>query len=216
MSLIQNLALKFDQFKLEIPELHIPDKGVTAFWGPSGSGKTTLFKTLIGIYQPLGWSWNFKDELLSSMDVGERRLGVVFQNYELFSHLTAAENINLILSSRNQIADQSKLVETYKIKLNLNNCWQTRAENLSGGEKQRVALLRALICRPRLLLLDEPFSALDPDLRSEARALVKSVLTDLEIPIYLITHDPADVTALAHTIIELQQGRIVAVKKGDN
>lgn len=218
MSLIKNLNLQFksDQFELKIDELQIPDQGVTAFWGPSGAGKTTLFKTLIGLYQPVDWSWDFKGEPLHRLSVSDRRLGVVFQNYELFPHLTAEENIKIVMQARYSKDELSKvyqLCEEYRQRMQLISCWNARAEKLSGGEKQRVALLRALLSQPRLLLLDEPFSALDPHLRAEARLLVKSVLHELSIPVYLITHDQADVDVLASTQIELDKGLIKSVKK---
>lgn len=218
MSLIKNLNLRFesDQFDLKIDELEIPDSGVTAFWGPSGSGKTTLFKTLIGLYQPENWSWVYKDIALHALPLSERRLGVVFQNYELFPHLTAAENIQLVIQARHKKEDLPKVTqqrESFKSRLHLDSCWNTKAEKISGGEKQRVSLLRALLSRPRLLLLDEPFSALDPHLRQEARLLLKSVLEEFDLPVYLITHDEADVEALANTRIDLAKGRIRSVNK---
>lgn len=202
-----------DDFELNIKELLIPEKGVTAILGSSGSGKTTFLKTLIGLYQPHDWSWTFKGELLSGLDIGSRRLGVVFQSYDLFPHLTAEENINLVLKARNsekaaRALAQSK-VEKYFSQLNLESCRHTRAQNLSGGEKQRVALLRALVSNPRLLLLDEPFSALDTDLRSEARLLVKEVLSQLDIPVYLVTHDKDDVETLAENVIHLKNGKLI-------
>lgn len=213
MSHIKNLVLKMDDFELNIKELFIPEKGITAILGSSGSGKTTFLKTLIGLYKPHEWSWTFKGELLSSLDIGSRRLGVVFQSYDLFPHLTAEENINVILKARNpektmQVAAQIK-VEKYISQLNLESCRHTRAQNLSGGEKQRVALLRALVSNPRLLLLDEPFSALDTDLRSEARLLVKEVLSQLDIPVYLVTHDKEDVASLAENVIHLKNGKLI-------
>ncbi len=213
MSHIKNLVLKMDDFELNIKELVIPEKGITAILGSSGSGKTTFLKTLIGLYEPQGWSWTFKGELLSGLDIGSRRLGVVFQNYDLFPHLTAEENINLVLKARNsekaaRLIAQNK-VEKYISQLNLVNCRQTRAQNLSGGEKQRVALLRALVSNPRILLLDEPFAALDTDLRSEARLLVKEVLSQLDIPVYLVTHDKEDVTSLAENVIHLKNGKLI-------
>lgn len=213
MSLIKNLNLHFesDLFDLKIDELEIPDQGVTAFWGPSGSGKTTLFKTLIGLYQPKDWSWIYKDISLHTMSLSDRRLGVVFQNYELFPHLTAEENIHLVIQARYCKEDWPKAFqqcEFFKTRLQLESCWKTKTEKISGGEKQRVSLLRALLSQPRLLLLDEPFSALDPHLRKEARTLLKSVLEEVNLPVYLITHDEADVEALAHMRIELERGRI--------
>lgn len=221
MSLIKNLDLQFkaDSFQLKIDELEIPDQGVTAFWGHSGSGKTTLFKTLIGLYQPENWSWTYQNISLHELSLSERRLGVVFQNYELFPHLTAEENIRLVMRARHEqetLPLAQKQCEEFKEKLHLHTCWQTRADKISGGEKQRVALLRALLSQPRILLLDEPFSALDPHLRQETRLLLKSVLKELNVPVYLITHDQADVEALADTQIELEKGRIRGVKKGLN
>lgn len=202
-----------DDFELNIQELMIPEKGITAILGSSGSGKTTFLKTLIGLYQPRGWSWTFKGELLSALDIGGRRLGVVFQGYDLFPHLTADENINLVLKARNsekaaRTAAQNK-VEKYISQLHLERCRHTRAQNLSGGEKQRVALLRALVSNPRILLLDEPFSALDTDLRSEARLLVKELLSQLDIPVYLVTHDKEDVATLAENVIHLKNGKLI-------
>ncbi len=213
MSHIKNLVLKMDDFELNIQELMIPEKGITAILGSSGSGKTTFLKTLIGLYQPRGWSWTFKGELLSALDIGQRRLGVVFQGYDLFPHLTADENINLVLKARNsekaaRTAAQNK-VEKYISQLHLERCRHTRAQNLSGGEKQRVALLRALVSNPRILLLDEPFSALDTDLRSEARLLVKELLSQLDIPVYLVTHDKEDVATLAENVIHLKNGKLI-------
>lgn len=221
MSLIKNLNLHFesDHFDLKIDELEIADQGVTAFWGHSGSGKTTLFKTLIGLYSPQNWSWIYKDTALHTLPLNERRLGVVFQNYELFPHLTAEENIQLIVKARHssEVWPQIfKQCEEFRSRLHLEACWSTRADKISGGEKQRVALLRALLSNPRLLLLDEPFAALDPHLRQEARLLVKSVLEEFAVPVYLITHDQADVEVLAHTRIELEKGRVRGVKKCSN
>ena len=211
MSCIKNLSLKLDQFELRVADLTISDSGVTAFWGKSGSGKSTLFKTLIGLYQPKNWVWNFKGEDLHKLSVSERRLGVVFQNYELFPHLTAEENILIVIKSRYAVESRAEALaslELYKNKLNLKTCWQTQAQKLSGGEKQRVSLLRALMSRPRLLLLDEPFSALDPALRQEARLMVRDLLRSLSIPVYMITHDIEDIQVLAESVIQIVHGEV--------
>ncbi len=216
MSRIKNLVLNFEDegFSLRVDDLEIPDQGVTAFWGPSGSGKTTFFKTLIGLYQPENWSWKYKNIDLSKLSISDRHLGVVFQNHELFPHLTAEENILIVIRARYAKHDYDQAIkqcEFYKQRLKLEACWKTTAEKISGGEKQRVSLMRALLSQPRILLLDEPFSALDPESRHEARSLLKAVLQDVEVPVYLITHDRDDVTELAQTVIELKQGRIQKV-----
>lgn len=214
MALIKNINLKFDSFHLRLDQLQIPDQGVTAIQGPSGSGKTTFFNTLIGMHNPKNWSWVMHGEDLAELNIADRRLGVVFQNFELFPHMTAEENIKIVFEARskNPFAES---VSGYIEKLALGSCWKTKAADLSGGEKQRVALLRALISQPRLLLLDEPFSALDPLLKIQARELVKTILLDLKIPVYLITHDEADVQFLAQHKVTLLNGRFSDVKKVD-
>ena len=212
MSSIKNLYFKLDNFELDIPSLDIPDTGVTAIEGSSGAGKTTFLKILIGLYRPKEWTWKFKGENMNLLDINERRLGVVFQGYDLFPHLTAEDNILLVLNARNQNKDRNevnKRLQKYKFQLSLESCWKTPAQNLSGGEKQRVALLRALISNPRILLLDEPFSALDVDLRLEARRMVKEIINQLEIPVYLVTHDKEDVEFLAQRVICMKNGKII-------
>lgn len=213
MSYIKNLIIKLDHFELNIPELSLSETGVTAILGSSGSGKTTFLNTLVGLLQPLNWTWTFKGETLSALSISERNLGVVFQSYDLFPHLTSEENIKLIVNSRHRHSERAQaflLLEQYKVQLNLKSCWRTKADKLSGGEKQRVALLRALISQPRILLLDEPFSALDTGLRIEARQLVKKIIQQLDIPVYLITHDQEDVNFLADYVLHLKDGRIIS------
>lgn len=213
MSSIKNLYFKLGNFELDIPSLDIPETGVTAIEGGSGAGKTTFLKVLIGLYRPKGWIWQFKGKNMGELDINKRRLGVVFQGYDLFPHLTAEENILLVLNARNSDKDRNeanKQLQKYKFQLGLETCWRTIAQNLSGGEKQRVALLRALVSNPRILLLDEPFSALDADLRSEARRMVKELINQLEIPVYLVTHDKEDVEFLAQNVICMKNGRIIS------
>lgn len=212
MSSIKNLYFKLDNFELDIPSLDMPETGVTAIEGSSGSGKTTFLKILIGLYRPKEWIWKFKGENMNLLNINERRLGVVFQSYDLFPHMTAEDNILLVLNARNSNKDRNevnKQLQKYKFQLGLESCWKAPAQNLSGGEKQRVALLRALVSNPRILLLDEPFSALDIDLRIEARRMVKELIEQLEIPVYLVTHDRKDVEFLAQSVIRMKNGKII-------
>lgn len=211
MSSIKNLRCKSGNFELEIPALELPDEGVTAITGPSGAGKTTLLNVLTGLQEAPGWEWIFKGEALHSLPVAARRLGVVFQSYDLFPHLSAEENVLLVLRARHRGAARVAAfaeLERFRGQLNLESCWRTRAGDLSGGEKQRVALLRALMSDPRALLLDEPFSALDSGLREETRTLVKSVIGRLRIPVFLVTHDERDAELLATHRVRLAQGRL--------
>lgn len=215
MSSIKNLRYKTEGFVLDIPELQLPESGVTAIMGHSGAGKTTLLNILVGLAQPdTDWQWLFKGEALHTMRMEDRRIGVVFQSYDLFPHLSAEENVLLVLRSRHKgkrTAEAMQKLEALKKTLSVEGCWKTQAQKLSGGEKQRIALLRALMSNPRLLILDEPFSALDAELRAEARSLVKDVISQLEIPVYLITHDQEDVSAMAQQKVVLSAGKVSAI-----
>ena len=195
MSLVEHLHIKYANFEIHIPRWEFSDQGVTALWGPSGSGKTTVLRALIGLENCPQLRWMHKGEDLARLKVEERGLGVVFQNYELFPHMTVKGNILFAANARKVKEPQwRELVE----RLRLSEILDARASQLSGGEKQRVALIRALIGKPRILLLDEPFSSLDEEVRSEARLLVKDVIKDLDIPTLLVTHDESDIAVLAH------------------
>jgi len=210
MSLIKNLILKRNNFSIEIPHWEILDQGVTVLCGPSGSGKSTIFRMLLGLLPCPGMEWIINGEDIAQSPVRERRLGVVFQSYELFPHLTAKGNILFAAEARKiqpQVAMQ-KLKELTQ-QLHMEAFLDRKVGHCSGGEKQRVALARALIGEPRVLLLDEPFSALDEGLREEARQLVRNTIAEYHIPTLLITHDERDVRALGDKVYHLNQGRLV-------
>ncbi len=210
MSLVRGLKHDYGDFKLDVPEWEILDRGVTALWGPSGSGKTSVFRFLIGLEACRGFSWDFKGEDLARLPVPARRLGVVFQSLELFPHMTARENIAFAADARGIAAGEARArLAELSLLLDLDQALDRRATLLSGGERQRVALARAVIGKPRILLLDEPFSALDVDRRAEARKLVERVIEAERIPAVLITHDRGDLDALAVKVTEIREGRIV-------
>jgi ABC-type sulfate/molybdate transport systems ATPase subunit len=210
MSVVKDLIRDYGSFKLEIPRWEILDSGVTALWGPSGSGKTSVFRVLLGLEECSRLSWIFKDQDLAKLPVAKKNLGVVFQNYELFPHLTAQENILFAAEAKSlSKADTKAQLSRLSERLGLKSCLTRKAQLLSGGEKQRVALARALMSRPRFLLLDEPFSALDENLRAEARELVREVLLEENIPALLVTHDDRDLKALAQRVQKIENGRLV-------
>lgn len=209
MSVIKNLVKDYGDFLLKIPLLEIPDQGLTVLWGTSGSGKTSLFRHLIGLESCESMSWEFKGDDLCQLPVAERRLGVVFQSYDLFPHMTGKENISFALEARRVPFDEVEPQwELLKAQLNLERFWHRLGNQLSGGEAQRIALARALIAQPRMLLLDEPFSNLDMGAKDEARKLLKRLVEEFKLPALLISHDPADKDLLADAVVEMAEGQI--------
>ncbi len=209
MSVINNLRKDYGDFLLDIPELLLPDEGLTLLWGPSGSGKTSLFRHLIGLETCKEMTWIFKGEDLSKMNVSQRRLGVVFQNYDLFPHMTGEENVLFALEARGLAVEKvTSSLEQLKTSLQLEKFWKRLSTQLSGGEAQRIALARALIAQPRMLLLDEPFANLDFEIKSEARAVLQSLVEQFRIPTLLVSHDPDDRRLYAKHVIEMQNGLV--------
>jgi ABC-type sulfate/molybdate transport systems ATPase subunit len=208
MSLVEGMVQEFEEFTVSVPRWEILDQGVTALSGPSGSGKTTVLRMLIGLIPCPSMRWMFQNVDLAQLGVAERRLGVVFQSLELFPHMTARENILFAARARGIASPEVALARLIE-ELSLGACENRSVSKLSGGERQRVALARALIGQPRVLLLDEPFSSLDVQLREEARALVKSVITERKIPTILITHDQRDLDSLATKVSFIRDGQLV-------
>lgn len=213
MSYVENLTRNYGDFLLEVPQWEILDQGVTVLWGPSGSGKTSIFRILLGLEDCPGLKWNFRGEDLAKLKSPDRRLGVVFQTLDLFPHMTAEQNI-LFAARARKIDNQKaqKHLDQLTTELRMKSFLKRPAAVLSGGEKQRVAIARALIGEPRLLLLDEPFSALDQELREESRQLIKQLIKERAIPTLLVTHDTRDVEVLADKISIIKNGRIVEEK----
>ncbi|MBK9324035.1 MAG: ATP-binding cassette domain-containing protein [Bdellovibrionaceae bacterium] len=215
MSLVENLFKSYGDFKIDISSWEILDEGVTVLWGPSGSGKTSVFRLLIGLESAgPAFSWNFNGQDLAKIKVPLRRLGVVFQTLDLFPHMTAKENILFAAKARKIFPEEShKTLNGLVDVLQMKSFLDRSAAVLSGGEKQRVAIARALIGNPRMLLLDEPFAALDQDLRHESRGLIKRVIESKKIPTLLVTHDPLDVESLANKVSIIKNGKIIEDRK---
>lgn len=218
MSLIENLSKHYraegqgqPPFELRVDRLEIPETGSVALMGPSGSGKTSLFRILLGLERADKGSWSVDGRDLLQVPCEKRGLGAVFQTYELFPHMSAEENIWFAAKARKIPRERAlKNIERLAADLRLTSILKRRTDLLSGGEKQRVALARALVAEPRVLLLDEPFSALDADLRKEARLLVKNVLAQSKCPSLMITHDREDADALGAHIVRIENGVITS------
>lgn len=210
MSVVKNLRKKIGNISIDINEWDIADQGLTVLWGASGAGKTTVLRMLLGL-EPADapFEWQIGEHNLAVLPPHQKKIGVVFQHLALFPHLTAKENILFPLQAAGQSIELSHWEEIISL-LGIASVLEQKTYKLSGGEKQRVALGRALVTRPRLLILDEPFSALDIQLKKQARALLKKTMENYKIPVLLVSHDPQDVEALAQRVVILENGKIKA------
>jgi molybdate transport system ATP-binding protein len=189
------------------------DAPTTALWGPSGSGKTLTVRALAGGLQPDGGRIVVDGQVLFDGDDGTdlppqaRRVGYVPQAYALFPHLDVQGNVGFGLPHRGSDRARRRIAELLEL-MNLEGLERHRPSELSGGQQQRVALARALILSPRILLLDEPFAALDAGIRGSLRAALRDTQHALGFRMLLVTHDRADLE-LADEVFTYAGGRIV-------
>ncbi|MEN6485688.1 MAG: ATP-binding cassette domain-containing protein [Syntrophobacteraceae bacterium] len=190
-------------------------------FGPSGSGKTLTLQSIAGLVTPDRGRISLNGRTLFDREKGvnvpprHRGIGYVFQDYALFPHLTVMENVGFSLRKtwRWSPARAERLrVEEFLDVFEIGHLAGSLPRDLSGGQKQRVALARALIRKPDLLLLDEPFSALDTLLRERLRKEVREILERFRTPIVMITHDPEDIRAFADTLVTYEGGRVRSVR----
>lgn len=190
--------------------------GITALFGPSGSGKTLTLRCVAGLLRPDRGRVALGERVLydsgSSVDLAtrERRIGYVFQHYALFPHLSAAANVAYGLHDVSP-TDRSERVKDLLEMVGLAGYAERRPYQLSGGQQQRVALARALAPRPDLVLLDEPFAAIDSFVRDHLRERLRAIHTRTQVPMILVTHDIADVRRLADTVVLYGHGVVLEV-----
>ena len=183
---------------------------LTALLGPSGSGKTTLLRILAGFVAPDAGAVRVGGEDVTGVPVWRRRIGMVFQSYALFPHMTVAGNVAFGLNRRGvRGAAASREVGRALELVRLEGFSQRRPKQLSGGQQQRVALARAIVTRPTVLLLDEPLSALDRRLRQEMQVELRRIQQESGLTTILVTHDQEEALTLSDRIAILDRGRIV-------
>ncbi|MGJ7568122.1 ABC transporter ATP-binding protein [Variovorax sp. GB1R11] len=184
--------------------------------GPSGCGKTTLLNLIAGFVQPDSGEIFIDGQLITPTPPHQREIGIVFQNYALFPHMTVSRNIGYGLRMRGIAKDEiARRVDQALALVKLDKFGERRPRELSGGQQQRVALARALVIGPRVLLLDEPFSALDKNLRGAMQAEVLEIQRKLGVTTVFVTHDQGEALSMSDRIAVMSQGHIRQIDTPD-
>ncbi|MDH4275108.1 MAG: ABC transporter ATP-binding protein [Gammaproteobacteria bacterium] len=204
------ILLRQGQFELDV-NLDVPSGAITALLGPSGSGKTTVLRVLAGLQRPSNGYLRCADDIWYDAKRGlwkvpqRRQVGVVFQDYALFDHYTVAQNIGYGVPA----AQRQTQVHHWLNRLHLTGVAGHYPAQLSGGQRQRTALGRALAIEPRLLLLDEPFSAVDFAFRHRLRVELRELVERAQYPILLVSHDLDEVRQLAAQVYVMDEGQVL-------
>jgi len=212
--IVDSVAKSFDRFAaLKGVSFSVPKGSFVALLGPSGSGKTTLLRILGGLEFAEMGRVIFEDQDWLSVPARERRAGFVFQHYALFRHMTVAKNIAFGLEVRfgrhkPPRAEIQRRVDELLHLVQLEDLGKRYPSQLSGGQRQRVALARALAIEPRMLLLDEPFGALDAKVRKDLRLWLRELHNRMGITTIFVTHDQEEALELADLVAVMNQGRI--------
>jgi len=216
---VTNIRKNFGSFTaLAGVDLNVPRGKLVALLGPSGSGKTTLLRIIAGLEQPDEGSGKilFHGEDVTDMPAGERRVGFVFQHYALFRHMTVFENIAFGLNVRARRLRPSKDEIAQRVHrllklVQLEGLERRFPTQLSGGQRQRVALARALAVEPKVLLLDEPFGALDAKVRKELRRWLRKFHDEIHLTTVFVTHDQEEALEIADEVVIMNSARVEQV-----
>jgi sulfate transport system ATP-binding protein len=207
---VSGVAKRFGDFvALEDVSLVVPDGSLTALLGPSGGGKSTLLRVIAGLEQPDSGSVIIRGQDVTSVTPQERGVGFVFQHYAAFKHMTVRDNIAFGLSIRKRPkAEITTRVDELLELVRLDGFAHRYPSQLSGGQRQRMALARALAVDPNVLLLDEPFGALDAAVRTELREWLRRLHEEVHVTTLFVTHDREEAMEIAEQIVVINEGRI--------
>ena len=207
---VKNVTKRFGTFlALDNVSLEVPAGELLALLGPSGSGKTTLLRIISGLEVADAGAVFYQDEDVTDAAVRERNVGFVFQHYALFRHMTVFDNVGFGLRVRGR--PKAKIRERVRELLHLvqlEGLEQSLPAQLSGGQRQRVALARALAAEPKVLLLDEPFGALDAKVRQELRTWLRRLHDEIHVTSVFVTHDQEEAFEVADRVVIMNKGRI--------
>ncbi|WP_117193310.1 ABC transporter ATP-binding protein [Rhizobium terrae] len=211
--LLDKFSKSFGSTKvIEDMNLEVASGEMLALLGPSGCGKSTTLFAVCGIHRPTSGRILFGDRDVTNLPSQERNVGVVFQSYALYPHMTVEENIGFPLMVKRAAApDIKKQVAAIAALVHIDNLLDRRPSQLSGGQQQRVALARALIRRPDVLLLDEPLANLDAKLRLEMRSEIRRLQRETGITAILVTHDQVEAMSMCDRIAIMKSGEIVQI-----
>ncbi|MEE6032618.1 ABC transporter ATP-binding protein [Avibacterium paragallinarum] len=190
--------------------LSIENDDIVCLLGASGCGKTTLLKAVAGLIPLSAGNIRLQDKEIQHLEANEREIGLIFQDYALFPHLTVAENILFGLHQINK-SEQTKTLQKMTALVHLQGLEKRYPHELSGGQQQRVAIARALACQPKLLLLDEPFSNIDSQVRHQMIEEIRYILKQQHIPAIFVTHSKEEAFLFADKLAVMNQGKICQI-----
>lgn len=205
---LERIVKSFDGINiLNNLSLEIPKGQIVSILGPSGSGKTTLLNLILGISEVDSGRIIFENEDLTYVPMEKRGFNIVFQDYALFPNLNAYENITYGLKNKPDISTKEEVDELIHL-LGLEMHLDKKIDQLSGGQKQRVALARTMVMKPKILLLDEPLSALDGVIKESIKERIKIIAKEYNLTTIIVTHDPEEALTLSDQVLIINEGKI--------
>ena len=205
---LKNIQKSFDGTPvLKDISIQVNDGEIISILGPSGCGKTTLLNLILGIIKADSGQILYDGEDLTEVSMEKRGFNIVFQDYALFPNLNVYKNITYGLKNRPDISSKEEVEELIDL-LGLREHLNKNIEQLSGGQKQRVALARTMVMKPRILLLDEPLSALDGVIKESIKDKIRQIARDYHLTTIIVTHDPEEALTLSDKVLIVNQGRI--------